>query len=390
MTSFLLALIITLAVQVQASLVVFTPPILAPVAQHDVGVSAAAVGLVTALIYASSVPSALFSGRIIARLGAIRVSQLCLLFSSSGMAMMAIGNPWIIALGALIIGIGYGAVTPASSTVLAEKVPGGMRSLIFSIKQTGVPIGGAVAGALVPFLIVSTGWQMAAIIIALIGVAVIVSAQPIQRSIDSTQTDRSVVRGSGLLEPLRLVFSHARLRELAISSFAFSGMQMCLGTYLVVVLIERAQLSVAVAGAALSVAMIGGVLGRLFWGVLADFGFPSRGVLGFLGVVMAVCAALVTFINGDWPMTVIYVLAFLFGASAVGWNGVYLSEVAHIAPPGQAGSATGASLAMTYSGVVVLPSVFWISHAIADSYVPGFLIVGAMALWRGVVFFRGD
>jgi len=390
MTSFLLALIITLAVQVQASLVVFTPPILAPVAQYDVGVSAAAVGLVTALIYASSVPAALFSGRIIAQFGAIRVSQLCLLFSSSGMAMMATGNPWLIALGALVIGIGYGAVTPASSTVLAEKVPGGMRSLIFSIKQTGVPIGGAVAGALVPFLIVSTGWQMAAIIIALIGVAVIASAQPIQRSIDSTQSDRSVVRGSGLLAPLRLVFSHARLRELAISSFAFSGMQMCLGTYLVVVLIERAQLSVAVAGAALSVAMVGGILGRLFWGVLADFGFPSRGVLGFLGVVMAVCAVLVTFIDSSWPMVVIYVLAFLYGASAVGWNGVYLAEVAHIAPPGQAGSATGASLAMTYSGVVVLPSVFWITHAIADSYIPGFLIVGSIALWRGVVFFRGE
>jgi len=390
MTGFLLVLIITLAVQVQASLVVFTPPILAPVAQNDVGVSAAAVGLVTALIYASSVPAALFSGRIIARFGAIRVSQLCLLFSSSGMAMMAIANPWIIALGALIIGIGYGAVTPASSTVLAEKVPGGMRSLIFSIKQTGVPIGGAVAGALVPFLILSAGWQMAALIIALMGVAVIIAAQPIQRSIDSTQTDRSVARGSGLLEPLRLVFSHARLRELAISSFAFSGMQMCLGTYLVVVLIERAQLSVAVAGAALSVAMVGGILGRLFWGVLADFGFPSRAVLGFLGVVMAVCAVLVTFIDSHWPMVVIYVLAFLFGASAVGWNGVYLAEVAHIAPPGQAGSATGASLAMTYSGVVVLPSVFWISHALAESYIPGFLIVGSVALWRGVVFFRGD
>ncbi|HUU73195.1 MAG TPA: MFS transporter, partial [Burkholderiales bacterium] len=69
MTGFLLPLIITLAVQIQASLVIFTPPILAPVAQGDVGVSAAAVGLVTALIYVSSVPSALFSGKVIARIG---------------------------------------------------------------------------------------------------------------------------------------------------------------------------------------------------------------------------------------------------------------------------------------------------------------------------------
>ncbi len=388
MTGFIAVLIITLAVQVQASLVVFTPPILAPVAQHDVGVSAAAVGLVMALIYVSSVPAALVSGKVIGRLGAIRVSQLCILFSSAGMALMAIPNPWVIAAGALIIGIGYGAVTPASSTVLADKAPLGMRSLIFSIKQTGVPIGGAIAGALVPLLIISIGWQYAAISIALIGVAVIAAAQPIQRGIDSSQPHRHVASGTGLLEPLRMVFSHARLRELAISSFAFSGMQMCLGSYLVVLLIERAALTVAVAGGALSVAMIAGIFGRLFWGVLADYGFSARSVLGLLGLLMATGAMLMTLIDNTWTLGFIYLVCFLFGASAVGWNGVYLAEVAHIAPPGRAGSATGASLAMTYSGVVILPSLFWLVHALTDSYAPGFMLVGLLALWRGVVFLR--
>lgn len=388
MTSFVVVLIITLAVQVQASMVVFTPPILAPVAQHDVGVNAAAVGLVMALIYISSVPAALVSGKVIGQLGAIRVSQLCVLFCSCGMALMAIPNPWLIAAGALIIGIGYGAVTPASSTVLADKAPLGMRSLIFSIKQTGVPIGGAIAGALVPFLIVLIGWQHAAIAISLIGVAVIIAAQPIQHRIDSSQPYRQLGRGTGLLEPLRLVFSHARLRELAISSFVFSGMQMCLGSYLVVFLIERAGLSVAVAGGALSVAMVAGIFGRLFWGLLADYGFSARSVLGLLGLLMATGAMMVTQIDNSWPLGLIYVVCLLFGASAVGWNGVYLAEVAHIAPPGQAGSATGASLAMTYSGVVILPSLFWLVYAITNSYTPGFMLVGLLALWRGVIFLR--
>lgn len=389
MTGFLLPLLITLAVQVQASLVIFTPPILATVAQNDVGVSAAAIGLVTALIYVSAVPAALFSGNVIERLGAIRVSQLCILVTSSGMAIMAIPNPWVIAIGALIIGIGYGAVTPASSTVLADRVPGGMRSLIFSVKQSGVPIGGAIAGTLVPFLIISAGWQAAAILVSLVGVAVILVAQPIRRSVDAGRVQPHVSRGRGLLEPLRLVFSNARLRELAVSSFAFSGMQMCLGSYLVVVLTERALLSVPVAGGALSVAMLAGIFGRLFWGVLADYGFSPRTVLGLLGVMMAVCAALVTLIDTGWPIGLIYVLAFVFGASAVGWNGVYLAEVARIAPTGQAGPATGASLATTYAGVVFLPSAFWLIHAVTQSYAPGFLFVGALTLWRGVLFMRG-
>ena len=171
-------------------------------------------------------------------------------------------------------------------------------------------------------------------------------------------------------------------------SFAFSGMQMCLGSYLVVVLTERALLSVAVAGGALSVAMVAGIIGRLFWGVLADFGFSARSVLGLLGLMMAVCAGLIAFVESSWSMSLIYVLAFLFGASAIGWNGVYLAEVARIAPPGQAGTATGASLAMTYSGVVFLPSLFWLVHALTQSYAPGFMLVAVLTFWRGVAFFR--
>ena len=150
----------------------------------------------------------------------------------------------------------------------------------------------------------------------------------------------------------------------------------------------RNVIAVSVAGAALSVAMIAGVFGRLFWGMLADFDFAPRAVLGFLGVLMAICAVGVTFVDDAWAMPLVYVLAFLFGASAVGWNGVYLAEVARIAPPGQAGSATGASLAMTYSGVVTLPSVFWLAHTLTESYAPGFVIVGVLTFWRGVLFLR--
>jgi hypothetical protein len=67
---------------------------------------------------------------------------------------------------------------------------------------------------------------------------------------------------------------------------------------------------------------------------------------------------------------------------------VYLAEVARIAPAGLAGPATGASLATTYTGVVFLPSIFWLTHAITHSYVPGFIFVGLLTLWRGVLFLR--
>ena len=389
MPLFVASLLVTLAVQIQASLIVFTPPILAPDAQQDIGVSAAAVGLVTALIYLASVPSALVSGLLVSRIGAIRVSQLCVLFASTGIILISTGDPLIIVIGALVVGIGYGAVTPSSSTVLADQAPKNVRSLIFSIKQSGVPIGGAIAGTLFPFLMYRFGWREAAIITGLIGFFVIVLAQLIQKKIDRpTLRSPELPQSLSLIKPIKFVFADRKLRELAVSSFAFSGMQMSLGSYLVVMLTEQAQLTVAVAGYALSVAMIAGVIGRLFWGGLADYGISPRRVLGFLGFLMGLSASAICFVNSEFSITLVYVLAFFFGASAVGWNGVYIAEVARIAPTGQTGMATGGSLAMTYSGVVLLPTSFWLIYLITNSYIWGFLALGLLTFWRGLLFFK--
>jgi MFS family permease len=385
---FIVPLGVTLAIQMQASMMVFTPPVLAPAAQGDVGVRASAVGIITALIYATSVASALLSAYLLDRVGAIRVSQLCLLFCSAGMAMMAIPHPLVTCAGAIVVGMGYGAVTPASSTILADRVPLRLRPFIFSLKQTGVPIGGAIAGALVPVLIGSFGWQVAALGVALAGVLVILAAQVVQADVDAASRVKKDVHGSGLMGPLRLVFKHRPLRELAVASFTYSGMQMCLGSYLVVSLIDLTGFSLSQAGAALSVAMIAGAVARLFCGAIAENWLSSRRLLGFLGVSMSLSAFVIALIGPQWPAALVFVAALCYGATAVGWNGVYLAEVARIAPPGRAGAATGASLAITYSGVVVLPLVFWTVHSASDGYVASFIVVGMLTLWRGLLFFK--
>jgi fucose permease len=175
---------------------------------------------------------------------------------------------------------------------------------------------------------------------------------------------------------------------MALASFTYSGMQMCLGSFLVVFLTERAGLSVGAAGAALSTAMIAGSIGRVAWGVVADNWVRPRMLLGLIGVAMAVSAFANALMSGAWPHAAIFAVSFVFGATAVGWNGVYLSEVARIAPAGKAGAATGASLAMTYAGVVFAPLLFWLIVHLSGSYAAAFVTIGCLTLWRGLYFFR--
>ena len=382
------SLAITLAIQMLASVVLYAPPVLAPVAQADVGVPASFVGFVTAAVFFTAMFGALLSGPPIARHGALRVSQASLLLCGAGLAVMASANVWLIVLGGLVIGLGYGAVTPASSAILNDRAPANRRAFIFSLKQTGVPIGGALAGALLPALMGLAGWRVSTLAAALACMLLAVILEPLRGALESPRTAPAAQSQVSMARALRLVMRHPRLRELALASFFYSGMQNCLGSFLVIYLHERLGFGVAAAGLALSLAMLAGIAGRLLWGVVADRYVSPRTLLGALGVAMAVSAFLTAGLGPHWPTLAVLAVTLVFGLTAVGWNGVYISEAARIAARAHAGAATGAAFAMTYAGVVSMPLVFLGLLRATDSYAVGYTVAGCLTLWRGAVLLR--
>ena len=142
----------TLGVQSTVSMVAVTVPVMAPSMAPDVGISATAAGLYVSLMYIGSMISSLWSGDFISRYGPIRISQICLVLAGVGLMLTAFSSIPAMLLSALVIGCGYGPVTPASSHILARRTPARIMSFIFSLKQTGVPLGGVLAGAIVPSL----------------------------------------------------------------------------------------------------------------------------------------------------------------------------------------------------------------------------------------------
>jgi MFS family permease len=68
-----------------------------------------------------------------------------------------------------------------------------------------------------------------------------------------------------------------------------------------------------------------------------------------------------------------------FGASAIGWNGVYLAEVARRAPEGMASMATGGTLAFTFLGVVIGPPIFGALSTWFGTYRAGFM---GLSWWK--------
>jgi MFS family permease len=390
MTHAIQALLATTAVQIAVALAALTLPAIAPVVARDLGVPTSMVGGYISLLYVGASTAALVSGGLVRRVGAIRLSQWGLALCAAALALGLVPSLPLVALAAVLLGLGYGPVTPASSHVLARTTPLQNMALTLSIKQTGVPAGMALAGLLVPPLAIAFGWRVAVLIVALLCVIVALAAQPLRAELDADRDRRARVSLRQLLAGLRLVAAMPRLRTVAAVSFIYSGMQMCTSSFIVAYLAEEIGLSLVTAGIGLTVANVAGVAARIAWGAVADRWLSPRVTLALIGALIAALSCVVALFSSAWPVLAMFAVLAALGATAIGWNGVYLAEVARVAPPGQAGLATGGCLFFTFIGVVISPSLFgWLQRAsgsYAASFAAAAIVSAVVAL---LLFFSG-
>ena len=350
---------VTLLVQIGASAAVLAPAVAAPVLLARLGLGPVAVGIYIAVVYVGASISSQWGAALIRRWGPIRTSQFSLLLCGVGLLLVATPQLAAALAGALLIGAGYGPITPASSEMLARTTPAEHFALVFSIKQTGVPAGGALAGLIVPLAIGAGGAFAALAVVALFCAAGVALAEPLRARLDALRDPaRPLPSLARMTEPIRFVLAGGVLRQLALCSLVFSAVQVCLTSYLVSFLNGDLRWSLVAAGAALSAAQAGGVVGRIGWGVVADRRGSARGTLLGLAVAMALAGVAMSLLTPATPAGWVVALLVVYGATAVGWNGVFLATVARVVAVQQAALATAGSLFFTYLGVVVGPPLF--------------------------------
>ncbi|MGE0658300.1 MAG: MFS transporter [Reyranellaceae bacterium] len=375
-TGFVVPLVLMLAVQALTSAASQAIPVLATEAAISFGVEKDRVGFFVSASYFVSMIAALFGGTFAARHGAIRVSQISLGLCTVGLLIFAIGSPWILVPAAVVLGIAYGPATPASSQILARVTPPRLLNVVFSIKQTGVPLGGIIAGSIMAPLVVFIGWQGATLALAGACLVLVAVLQPVRGRFDVERPSTARPTLRQLFTPLRTVWGIPDLRRLSIISVSFSAIQVCVTTYLVIFLIDRTGAGLIAAGLVLTVTQIAGVTGRVFWGSVADVTRRPRLLLAMLAILMTLGAVALAFVDGGWPHWALLIVVVVLGGTAIGWNGVVLAEVARLAGPGKAGEITGGAAVFMFAGPLLGPALFGLILVVSQSYALAFCTMG--------------
>ena len=349
-------------------------------------VGAVAVGLYVALVYLAAMLSSQWGAALVERWGPIRTSQIALGIGAFGLMLTTLPSIAAASAGALLIGIGYGPITPASSAILARTTPPERYALVFSIKQTGVPVGGALAGLLVPTVLGLAGPVWALALIAALCVLGAVLAEMLRAELDTLRNPAAPLPTlARLTQPMRFVGSHAVLRTLALCSLVFSAVQVCVGSYLVSFLTQDLRWTLVAAGVSFAAAQVGGVVGRVLWGVLADRRGEARSALLGLAIAMALCGLAMPWLSPSMPHGAVTALLVVYGATAIGWNGVFLATIARVVPLEQAALATSGCLFFTYFGVVIGPPLFGAAGSALGRLGPSFALLAlplGWSLWK--------
>ena len=366
-------------VQGTGALAGFWLPAIAPEVGQSLGLSPSLIAYPVLILYIFAMISSLMAGGFVTRFGAWRSSQAALILIGISHLMFMNGSLIFLMLGSIILGSAYGLLTPPASHLLSKIVTPKNRNLVFSIRFTGVPLGGILAGLLAPPIALEYGWRESMLVTILISIVVAVSMQPFRKKWDNDRSKTSKIIRNPIAD-IKLVWKLTALKWVALSGLCMGAIQTTLTTYTVTMLVEDVKYNLIAAGIGLSAIQLASVFGRVGWGWFADRIENGLTALIIIAMASTLCALFTIFLSPSWPQLTVYCLCFCFGLVGMGWNGVYASEIARLSPPGEVGRTTGASFFITFSGVFLGPVIFASAYTITNTYSTTFLVTAIIGI----------
>ena len=292
------------------------------------------------------------------RLGGRKALALTFALAGAGYLVAAgAGAYLVLMLAAVLTGISNGLTNPATNKLIATEVAPGRRGLITGTKQSGVQIGTALLGLLVPLGAIAWGWRVTVLIVG----AVCLFFLPVTfRVTSAVPASKPTTREE---------WPTAFWDIWPVSAF---GMLIGIASSLLVLLPLFAEEALGfdrvTAGRTSALAAGCAIAGRLAWPRRAERRHAFPGTLRTLALLtMAGVAGLA------WSTSVpamVWPAAVVMGVSAASWNAVGMLATIVTAGPLRAGAATGwVQLGFLTGSGVSTPIYGWLVDT-TGSYLP--------------------
>jgi sugar phosphate permease len=316
-------------------------PALAPAIRSEYGLSLGETGVVLAAIGIGMLFTLLPWGLLADRLDERIVIALGLTGAAAALAFAATTGSFGSLVGALIGAGALGAsVNAASGRAIMGWFPRGELGLALGVRQTGIPIGGALGAAVLPVLASAGGTRVA--FFALAGACVVgaLVAAVFMRGSAAGEPELTDI-GRPLREP--------RLWLLGGGTALYLTAQIAITGFIVLFLHEHRNVSTHAAAGLLAMINVLAIGARIASGSVSDRMRTRLRPLRVIGIALATGTAAVAAL-ADAPLAALIPAFVVSGVLSMSWNGLAFAAAAETAGAARTGAALG--FQQTLLGVV--------------------------------------
>jgi len=351
-----------LVVQCGISVVDQGLPTLIGFMKEDEGVSSAVATLfVSAFVLGRCVTS------YAAGMAADRLSERRVLIAGcaamGGIVAVAAAMPIGVLFVALIVaGMASAVATPAGGRLVLVAFPRNRQGFALGLRQAGVPIGGLIGAAILPWIAHATSWGWG---VAAAGAIAVVSVLPLVFSRADTPTAPAPAP-TQRFRPSR----NRNIRLLTIWAAMFVSSQYAVLAFLALDVNQRMGIQLATASIFVAVAQAAGIAGRVSWGLLSDhlLGWGRKPLLLLLTAVGVAGVASLYALPSSSPPIAIAAASALAGVGVIGFQGLYMVMLADSVDAASVGAATGWSVSFVQIAIVVASPLYGLLADWSGSY----------------------
>jgi MFS transporter, ACS family, hexuronate transporter len=270
---------------------------------------------------------------------------------------------WLAYLALFLMGWGYSAINPATAKGVYQTFSRTRRATAMGIKQTGVPLGGVVAGILGGIAVShhdqATGWNL-----QWQNIMLIVSATTVAGTFLCLLLPKNLSQPTGAAEKrsmwadLSAIAGDWPFNRFVLSTMAFNFGQYNFFTFLTAFLTKVLGATQEMAGGIYAVVQAASALFRPFWGFASDFFFRSRKkalcvVLCFVASICLGACALISIAGA--PIWVGIAISVVLGATIASYAPLVQVIAVEAVDPKMIGSGLGYAHMGTHMGASIGP-----------------------------------
>ncbi|OTW75818.1 MFS transporter [Bacillus cereus] len=259
----------------------------------------------------------------------------------------------------LLVGTFYSVSQPGGSKVIMKWFSKENRGLAMGIRQAGIPIGGTLAGVLIPFLTIKYNMAYAVNSIACICIIggflfFIFYKEPyIQEKVKQERSKLS------FWMQLKEVMCKKELYAIYITGICMISLQMVLVAHFIEFLVLEQSITPILAGKVFSVMFFSGMVGRVILAATSDLFYKgNRRTLLFITVCISIFFILILVMSIHTITNVLYGVSALLGFFSIGWFSLFITEVAESASEESVGMTVSFALTLNQIAIIAAPALF--------------------------------